>query len=431
MSLVAKEKLIKIIFITTLFLISRFFILQNPPPYYSDVKQDYERYANMWWYGLTPYRQHYYEYPPATIPLLVFPLLFDQLGIGKFYPNYRIGIFLFDAFLFMFILKALSKLKVSILSKTISILFLCLAPVIAKDFFYEGIDLFFSGTLTIALISILLYKQNSLRTRIFTYAAYWWSFGLKFMSLPLFPLIFITKKLNLKKEIIALILGFLLIWIVPLSFYRSSLSVSYVFHKDRPLKYSSFGSYLIEGINFFTQSEERVNQPPDFQMKGPISTKMNSYFSLIFPFSVVLVILISLSMLLKNIPLKKWFDYLFSCLFENKNLPLSQSPYNFLIKSSLIYILTLFLTGKVISQPFPIWLIPLVAIFPFESLIQQISFLSLVLILLIQMTSPLIKLDTAAIILNPFTVGYLLDTLRFLVIILLLFYSIKMSLKTS
>jgi len=68
MKLFKKNLLIILIFLG--FFLGRFYVLNNPPPYYSDVNHDYQRYANMWHYGLTPYLKHFYEYPPATLPIL-------------------------------------------------------------------------------------------------------------------------------------------------------------------------------------------------------------------------------------------------------------------------------------------------------------------------------------------------------------------------
>lgn len=71
----------KIIFFI-LFLLSRWYILANPPVNYSDVFHDYRRYAQMWQSGITPYFKHLYEYPPLTIPLLYLPEALNQLTIG-------------------------------------------------------------------------------------------------------------------------------------------------------------------------------------------------------------------------------------------------------------------------------------------------------------------------------------------------------------
>ena len=47
-----------LLLIIALFIASRVYVFLNPPLYYSDVTADYERYANIWRYGLTPYLEH-------------------------------------------------------------------------------------------------------------------------------------------------------------------------------------------------------------------------------------------------------------------------------------------------------------------------------------------------------------------------------------
>jgi hypothetical protein len=130
-----------IFLIFLVFIASRVWVLQNPPASYSDVKQDYERYANMWRYGLTPYREHLFEYPPAAVPVLSIPLNVDQAGIGFYYLDYRIEIFLFEVVL---LVSARDNSEISYQKrKIIAITFYILAGMVAKDYWYEGLDFIF------------------------------------------------------------------------------------------------------------------------------------------------------------------------------------------------------------------------------------------------------------------------------------------------
>src|SRR6185369_13200574 len=129
--------IISLIFLV--FVISRIWVLQHPPLYYSDVKHDYERYANIWRYSLMPYRQHLFEYPPAAVPLISIPLDIDQAGIGVYYLNYRVEIFLFECVLFGFLLAVISRLPTKSIVKISAVTFYILAGIVAKDFWYEGL----------------------------------------------------------------------------------------------------------------------------------------------------------------------------------------------------------------------------------------------------------------------------------------------------
>src|SRR3972149_5472270 len=129
------------------FWLSRIFILLNPPLNYSDVFHDYRRYAEMWASGITPYLKHLYEYPPATLPILYLPEVLNRASIGHYYENYRLQIFFFDLIISYFIFSAIIKLKTKPGSKILALTFYNLAPLVAKDFFYEGIDWLFIGSL--------------------------------------------------------------------------------------------------------------------------------------------------------------------------------------------------------------------------------------------------------------------------------------------
>ncbi|NMC36436.1 hypothetical protein GYA49_05330 [Candidatus Beckwithbacteria bacterium] len=423
------KKLSKATILTILFLLSRIIILLFPPAHYSDVTHDYERYANMWWYGMPPYLEHYFEYPPATIPFLIFPLLLDQLGVGKYYLNYRLGIFAFDCLLFVFIVKAFKKLKLSEFSQRISLLFYIVGGLIVKDFLYEGIDLLFAGLLAISLISILLYDQAKIRNRISFWTIFFFSGAIKFMSLPLLPLFFLSKKLSFKKELLALLIGGILIWGGPLFMYRSSLSVSVVFHMGRPLKYSSIGSNLIEGINLFTHSEHRVEEPPDFQMAGPVSNTMNRVFGIIFPVSILGVLSYGLWKLIKIQKHKNILEGFWELL--KKPITISNVQiFQLLLKISLVYILTLFITGKVFSQPFSIWLLPLLAVTGFKSLKQKKTVLIAGLLFMLLLSSSIPQIPK--IILPFLGAGYDLckDYIRIGLMFYLLWLSFELPEKT-
>ncbi|MCX6816758.1 MAG: hypothetical protein NTZ93_02755 [Candidatus Beckwithbacteria bacterium] len=370
-----------------LFFLSRLYILKFPPPFYSDVFHDYRRYAEMWQSGIIPYFKHLYEYPPATIPLLYVPQILNRLNIGHYYQNYRWQIFLFDTVLFFFILKTIQKLKTKPLSKYLSIGFYLIAPMIAKDFFYEGIDWVFTASLALAIIFMT--------KRLLFWILFWLSTALKLLTAPL-ALIF------LKKDWKMIILGFILVWGLPLLIFRSSLGVMFVYNNERGIKYASFPGFVVETVNYFTHSEVRRDQPPDFELQGPVSQAAEKAVSVIFPLSILLVL-----------------------LYARKN---KLNTYAGSIKISLIFFLTIFFTAKIFSQPFHLWLIPLIVLFPFKSIKQQLAFMMLSLILLIVDTTPWIKPNEGLMIISPLPLkffSYLF--LRYLPMAGLLWLSTKLS----
>ena len=336
------------------FFLSRVYILFNPPPSYSDVFHDYRRYAQMWSSGITPYFKHLYEYPPLTLPFLYLPQWLDLHGIGHYYENYRLQIFFLDLLIFIIFLKTILKSKTMPAVKYISLSFYLAAPVIAKDFFYEGIDWVFIS----AFVMGIIYFSR----RLIFWVLFWLSTAIKLLTAPL-ALLFI------KKDWRQMVLGFLLVWGLPLVIFRSSLGVIWVYNNQRGIKYAAFPSFVVETVNYFTHTETRRNEPPDFELQGPVSRAAEKAIAVIWPLSVLLVLLYG------------W--------------KIQHVTFAGRIKISLVYFLTTFFTAKIFSQPFHLWLIPLVSLYPFKSVKRQLLMMSLVLLLLIVDTTSWIRYPAA------------------------------------
>lgn len=378
-----------------LFIASRIFIWLTPPPHYSDVKADYERYANMWYYGLTPYREHLYEYPPATIPLLLFPLILDQKGIGKYYPNYRAQILIIDIAFFIFLSLSLNRLiktkkKYFILSSYIFLTSLC------RAFFYEGIDLAFTASICVSFLILLWKNPNKLLTKFLIWAFFWLSTAIKFITFPLIVPLYLITKTNLKKDVQAIYFGFLTVWAIPLLIFRSSLSASFAYNLSRPIKYASFPAHIIRWIDFFTNTETQINKAPDFQFTGPISqiiTQINKY---LFP----LMIFLFLFWAVKKTKAK---------LTNVKNKTL------LLFQIYLIYLFILFLAAKTFSQPFHIWyLAPVSLLASYLPRKKTILALGLVILMLLLDMTEILHIPPHLQIINGFPFAILRDTFRFL-----------------
>lgn len=337
------KKVLIIIFL--LFLASRIFILKNPPPYYSDVKADYEKYANIWYYGLTPYKEIIYEYPPLTIPLLLNPLLLDLKGIGKYYLNYRLQIFFLESIFFVFFIYSMQKLNWTNKKNYFCLFLYIFFTTIAKNFLYEGIDLIFTITMFSSFLTFLWFKKKKFLGKLTRWTLFWASTAIKFLTFPLIiPLFLIDKSKNVKKDIFVIFLSFLLIWGIPLAVFRTSLSVPFVYNLDRPIKYSSSFNQIIKFINFFTRTERQNIKAPDFEYYGPVSNIISRVQKILFPL-IMLIFLLSIS---KEI-------------LSKRNIKNSQKKLLASCQYYLSYLFILFFSAKIFSQPFHIWYIPAVA----------------------------------------------------------------------
>lgn len=400
---------IKIFSLILLFAITRFYVFNNPPASYSDVTADYERYANMWRYGLTPYTEHLYEYPPATIPLLSLPLSLDQAGIGKYYQNYRTQILVVDTLLFLALLYYLSKSKYRFWFQQLFLYILLTA--IAKDFLYEGLDLVFTGTFILSILVATSGKKLTPLRAIISWGFFWISVALKFLTAPLLvPLglgmILRKKKLDLNSisfVLATLLIGFLIVWIIPLIKYRSSLSVSFVHNFQRPMKYASYPSHVIRWVDTFTHSESQIMKAPDFQFVGPVSEKITNIDKIVFPLSL-LGFITWVALAVMKIGKGK--------INLNKTTILEIQHY--LLNSYGLYIFILFLTAKTFSQPFHIWYLPVIALLPFEKVKILLLVFALSLLMVLLDTTSLLGIKSDYLFFNQFPIALVRDSLRFL-----------------
>lgn len=390
-----------------IFLSLRIYILIHYPQDYSDVKYDYERYANMWWYGLPPYLKHLFEYPPATIPLLIIPLALDLAGIGIYYFNYRIIIFLLEIIIYIFIVKYLAKQYYNSPLKYGSLLIYNLSALICKNYWYDGIDLVFAGSLTIALVIIFLYKKPTLFNKIIFWSFFWLSVAIKIVTLPLLVPFLLIKRSDFLEEAKAAIIGFLIIWGLPLIIFRSSLSVFLYFHAVRPLHASSFPAFIVYTLNHFTHSETMRN----LEWFGPLSQKALFWSFIFLAFNTGWIIVWSVQKLRSNKSINRFV---------------------LMLKTSIIYLIVFMLSGKIFSTPFNIWYILLLTIFPYKSFREQITYILLISWSLIFNTTNIFNNIPQIMMIYPFTWNYLRHVWRFPPLIFLVLLTMKnMGIKLS
>jgi hypothetical protein len=411
-TIVSKKIVLLLLFI--LFLGSRWYVFTHGPKYYSDVKADYERYANMWRYGLTPYLEHLYEYPPATIPLLSLPLTLDLAGVGTYYQNYRTQILLLDIVFFIYLLYIVQKIPWLENRWLESILAYILLSALCKEFLYEGLDLVFTASATVAFTLSVAYKQKPfwLETLIWTF--FWLSTAIKFLTIPLAIPFFLLSSGTLKRKILTCLLGFLLIWGLPLALYRSSLQVSFVYNNNRPIKYAAFPAHIIRWVNSFTRTEQQRMVAPDFEFYGPVSTQVTASTKVVFPVGLLALLGYFLYLIhtkIQTLPLSldALKKYLFTYSKENNKKATAYALWFY-----SMYVFYLFIFAKIFSQPFHIWYLPLVILLPFSN--KRVWYFTILLALL------MISLDLTTwlhiknnfLLFNTIEIAIIRDSFRFI-----------------
>ncbi len=341
-----------------LFIFTRIFIWQNPPPDFSEIIYSYMPYAHLWDSGTRPYLDQWYEYPPATIPLFYIPHLIDKTSHGSFFSinygqAYRGQLLLIDTLIFFLIWKTLSTLKVNAKNKFLSLLFYIGLTAKANHFIYDSMDLVFASALMISISGPIIFK-NEIAQGLSKWIGYWLAVALKYINGPMGLIGVALNRKDWKKEIVICGISLLLIWGIPLALYRSSLQVSLVYHQIRGVQIDSVPAVIIRMIDTFTHSEKVIEIYKNYEISGPITSQVSKITSPLFIVGLIGFIgMLSIQAL--RIDEKK------------KSM--------FWLSATVGYIFLFLLIGKVLSRPFLLWTIPLLAVLPFESIKKQLHFL--------------------------------------------------------
>lgn len=380
------------IFVLVLFFLTRFVIVFFPTAEYTDVTHYYERYANFWRYGMTPYFEHLYEYPPASIPILYLPLELDQQGLGKYYLNYRVETFVIETILFLAMWATVKKFWPQFEVKRKTLLIYIGLTFLSIDWLYEGIDLTFTSFSFFSYLALLWLDIKKFKHKIVIWVLFWLSTAIKFLTLPLIVPLYLVSKTDWKKDLLAVMIGFVLVWGGPLLYFRSSLSVSLVYNAQRPLKYSSFPAYLIRWVDIFTESESQSQREPDFEFVGPVSTKVTQAVKVIYPASILAVLALASYLIwqtqfpkqkvsLTMAQLTQWFQWIFQ---PTKLTPAERFVQ--MLRAHALYLFVTFFTAKIFSQPFHLWSLPLLVLYPFNQKDWPKVIAAMTLMLLIDLT---------------------------------------------
>lgn len=390
-------------YLVLLFAITRVYIWLAKPVEFTQIIAVYMPYAHLWASGIKPYLEQWYEYPPATIPLFYLPHLIDMFTLRfAWHINYAVAyrgmILIIDVGIFALIISFLKKLRVRRSVYIGALLYYSLATAKAHDFIYDSMDLVFAAALSFGLIAPTIFK--GLRGRVLGWFGYFMAVGLKLINAPLGLIYAILERKHLKKTMIAVLFSGLLVWAVPLIMFRSSLSVMLVYHSIRGLQVESVPAQIASVIDKFTHSEQFVNKYQSMNIVGPVSEGVTSIFNSLF-----YIALISFTV---------WGCYQAWHTSAKKRLHIGLSL-------SLAYIFLFMFFAKVLSTPYHLWPIPLLALYPFKTLKQQLSF---ILPSFLMITLSMTKIPDFQI--GMFNLHLLIGISRSIIICYLLLQSIKL-----
>jgi len=349
-----------------LFVVTRLFIWVYRPVEFTDVVHNFMAYAHLWASGERPYLDQWYEYPPGTIPLFKLPHVVDMTTLNTpwhvdYATGYRLIMLVTDGLLFWFMWKVLIKSKVKSKIFVTAIIYYCLITAKAHHFMYDKIDLLFAAA-TVFGVAVPILIGNSLKDKVLTWLGFFVAVSLKLINIPLGLIYLITQKKSLKQSVLGLVIAFILTLAVPVMYFRSSLLVMYVYHKERGLQVESVPAVIVSTINKFTKSEQFVEVYKNYDIVGPVSAKVKAGFDVLFPVSLFV-----------------WLGYA-----VNKAWGVKSNGDRVLMDQylSVLYIFIFMLTTKVLSTPFLLWHIPFLTIYPFRSSKLQLKLMSASLVII-------------------------------------------------
>lgn len=352
-----KKQKVMIVLLVLFFALSRLITWYFGPVYFTEIIYSYMPFAHLWASGVTPYLEQWYEYPPATIPLFYIPHIIDTATHGtilhlNYEVAYRLQMLTIDCSLFALIMFVLIKRRVNGALFATPLVYYILATAKAHDFIYDTMDLSFAAAISLGVAAPELVKGS--KGVFLSWFGFALSVALKLMNGPLALVYAIQERKEWKKFLIFGGAAILLVWAIPLALYRSSLSVMLVYHQIRGLQADSTGAVIVRIIDKFTRSEKIVELYKNYEVTGPLSSEMLKILGVVFPAAIILFVL--------------YGSYI---VFNAK-----QSKQQYLrISFTVGYLLLMMLVGKVLSRPFMLWLIPLIAILPFSDWKKQMRFL--------------------------------------------------------
>ncbi len=360
--------------------LSRLFIWIFRPVMFTEVIYSYMPFAHLWQSGVMPYLEQWYEYPPATIPLFYIPHLIDKWT--RYWPihfdylvSYRGLLLIIDILIFVLIWKTLKKrvqtqnfasLQVKNKLFISSIFYYILTTAKANHFIYDSMDLSFILGLVLTVTAPILWNQYS--GTFISWLGTFLSIALKYINAPLLPLYGLLDLKKWKTAIPMAIFAFVVVWGIPLVMFRSSLLVTFVYHSQRGIQVDSAAAALIRLANEFTQSEDSVELYKNYDMTGPITDVVKSIMDIVFPLSIALYLIYGSILIVNNLVKKETHIALAS---RRSGQRITQNDLR--IHLTLGYILMFMLTAKVLSTPFLLWHIPLVALYPFKTWKSQLK----------------------------------------------------------
>jgi hypothetical protein len=235
----------------------------------------------------------------------------------------------------------------------------------ATHFLYDTMDLTFASALAVSCAAPLWERANSPRTTFISFLArwsgYWLGAALKLINLPLGMVHLLVEMRRWKLNVTSMLVALILVWGVPLLLFRSSLQVMLVYHQQRGIQVDSVPGLALRIATRITQTENIADVYKNYEIVGPLTTQAKPFANMYFVLALGGYLLWS-----------GWQLWQLSSKSANFGLAV--------LHFTLGYVFVFLLSGKVQSTPFLIWLMPLIALYPWPTFRRQCLAISLSLI---------------------------------------------------
>lgn len=247
--------------LVALYVITRGYIWVARPTAFTDIIYAFMPYAHLWAAGETPYLKQWFEYPPATIPIIYLPHMVDMGTLHyswhiDYLTAFRLELLFIDVVLFAIIWKVLATLKVKPGVFVGGLVYYCLITAKAHHFIYEEPELYFVTAVSGAVLLPLISSKAAARP--LRWISFFLGTALKYINAPLGFVYFGFEAVKKKLNLFVIGLAFILVWGFPLAYFRSSLAVSLVYQKIRGIQIESVPATLVRTVDAFTHTEHPV-----------------------------------------------------------------------------------------------------------------------------------------------------------------------------